>query len=72
VILGFSTGLISGQCGREIIQGFQIAEVSNFYMHTRKILQQLRKVYTRAYEYVERVYFLSYLVGRVRWYLWER
>jgi hypothetical protein len=38
VIIGFGTGLISGQCGLEIIQGTLIAEASNFYMHSRKIL----------------------------------
>jgi hypothetical protein len=65
VILGFGTGLISGQCGLEIIQGTLIAEASNFYMHSRKILQQIRKVYTKSYDLVEKIYFLSYFIGRV-------
>lgn len=61
---GLITSPIVGYGATCSIRGILCSEVSNFPMHCRSILKNYGLRHTRAYEYLERIYFFLYAVSR--------
>lgn len=62
--IGLSVGPFFGYGGTCAIMGIVVTEVSNFPMHLRTILKNFGLRHTKAYEYLERAYFILYIIAR--------
>jgi len=64
-ISGIAVVLLDGHDACHVVAGLFVAEVSNPAMHLRKMLRNIGKRYTFAYEVAEYSYFVMFFFGRV-------
>jgi hypothetical protein len=62
---GICAVLIDGHDAGFVVAGLFVAEVSNPAMHSRVLLRNIGKRYTKAYEVAEYCYFFMFFFGRV-------
>jgi hypothetical protein len=64
---GLMSTLLLDQCGGEVVCAVVVTEVSNPFLHIRKLLQilKLHKLYTIIFQYNNYMFVLAYLVGRM-------
>ena len=63
-VFNLSTNLIQGVGANYSVLALFVAEISNPAMNTKNILRAIGKRYTRAYEFAEYSYFVTFFFGR--------
>jgi hypothetical protein len=69
---GLLSSLLIDQCGGEVVCAIVVTEVSNPFLHTRKLLQilKLHKQHSVLFKYNNYLFALSYLIGRMFFGAW--
>jgi hypothetical protein len=69
---GLLSTLILDQCGGEVVSAIVVTEVSNPFLHTRKLLQilKLHKAHPILFQMNNYAFVLAYLVGRIFFGTW--